>query len=133
VAPREDCRKLGGEGRRGEESKFTVVMSEMGVMCSYVAINMLGEMPKYVVIALGNIGFSVLVLVYVLPPMFYLVQFQAASMPWMLVSVGVLVAGIVLCGLSVIALVNIIFLSICLESNKLHSLPLAKDVRTIDK
>jgi hypothetical protein len=88
----------------GEFSTFTVVMSGTGVMCAYTAINMLGELPRYIIFALGNIGFSVLA--FVLPPLFYLVQFKTASIPWMLVSIGVFAAGIVLCALSIIALVR---------------------------
>jgi hypothetical protein len=88
----------------GEYSKFTVVMAGSGVMCTYIAINMLGDVPRYIIFALGNIGFSVLA--YVFPPRFYLVQFKAASIPWMVLSVGVFAAGIVLCALSVTALVH---------------------------
>jgi hypothetical protein len=90
--------------RGGEFSKFTVVMSGTGVMCTYIAINMLGDVPRNVIFVLGNIGFSVLA--YVLPPLFYLVQFKATSVPWMLVSLLVGAAGLVFCALSIIGLVR---------------------------
>jgi hypothetical protein len=90
--------------RGGELSRFTVVIAGTGIMCTYIAINMLGEVTRTVIFTLGNIGFSVLA--FVLPPLFYLVQFKTTSVLWMILSVIVGVSGFVLCALSVLSLVH---------------------------
>jgi hypothetical protein len=40
-----------------DESRYTVSLAGLGIMCAYIAINMLSDLPRRLFFALGNVGF----------------------------------------------------------------------------
>jgi hypothetical protein len=86
-----------------DDSRYAVSLAGIGIVCGYVAINMLGEVAMHVVFSLGNVG--IVILAYVLPPLYYVLQFKTASMFWLLASIVVFLIGLVLVVLAVVALV----------------------------
>jgi hypothetical protein len=89
-----------------DESRYTVLLAGFGIMCTYIALNMLTGLPRELFFALGNIGNSLLA--FVLPPFFYMVQFKAANVQWFLISLTVFVIGGVIVVMTVIEMIKLI-------------------------
>jgi hypothetical protein len=87
-----------------EDNRYAVALAAAGIICSYIALNMLGDAAKYVISTLGQVGYSLLA--FVLPPVYYLIQFKSSSLRWLFASILVLATGLAGTTLSIIELVR---------------------------
>jgi hypothetical protein len=69
-----------------------VVMSGVVVILSYCALNFTDTIVTDIAVFIGNVAF--LLLAFVLPPIFYLVQFRFSNLRWSILAIVVMVVGV---------------------------------------
>jgi hypothetical protein len=85
-----------------DDNKYTVSLAGLAVICAYVAIHMVDGKPRIAIFSIGNIGFSILA--FVLPPLYYILQFKTASVRWLMLALIVFAIGVALSIFTAIAL-----------------------------